>query len=336
MTSATPTPPPSTHDREEPQMTDLTARYVHAATRFVQSESERTELKLELRERIEDTVAALEAGGMDHEAAERQALTDLGDPLRLSAEYRQKPAHLIGPRYFYAWLRLLILVVAIAAPIVLVINVLVSISDQAPVGEIIASAFGNAFGVAIQIAFWVTLIFAIVERVAPTAADSWNPDMLPQLPTGSGSNRRSDLIASLVFLTIAAALLVWQQIGSPFFEDGERVPVLDPTLWVPWFWLVLALLVAEAFHAFWVYRDGWTWPATIVNAVLGIAFAAIVVPPLLQDRLLNPELVDLLGWTGMTATTSIATGVFVILVTLWDIGAGVVRTVRGDRRVAAA
>lgn len=312
-------------------MTTLTDRYLHAATRFVQSETERNELTLELRERIADTIAGLEAGGLDSKAAERQALADLGDPLRVTAEYRQKPMHLIGPRFYYTWLRVLVLVVSIAAPIVLLINVLVSVSQSAPVGEIITSAVANALGVAINAAFWVTLVFAVIDRVAPSAVEAWTPEMLPQLPSGSGRHGRSDLIASLVFLAIMAVLLLWQQVGAPFHVGGERIPILDPALLVPTLWLVVALLLAEALHAFWVYRSGWTWPVAAVNAVISIAFVALVVPVLLQDRLLNPELLELLGWTGRTETSMVATAVFVILVAVWDIGAGFFRAIRHDR-----
>ena len=116
-------------------MSMLTDRYVHAATRFVQDGKEREELGLELRERIEDTITALVENGHDAEEAERKALTGLGDPLLLSAEYRQRPTYLIGPRYFYVYLRILLVAVCTAAPVVGIITALVRASDGGDVGD---------------------------------------------------------------------------------------------------------------------------------------------------------------------------------------------------------
>ncbi|GAB2973544.1 permease prefix domain 1-containing protein [Actinotalea caeni] len=328
MTSPAPSPSRPT-DRKDTRMSTLTDRYVYAATRLVQSEDERKELQLELRERIEDTISALEAGGLDRESAERQALTDLGDPLRVTAEYRQRPLHLIGPRFFYMWLRILVIAVSVTAPIVLAINVLVAVSAGETVGQVIVGGFGNAIAVAIHVAFWVTLVFAVVERVAPDSADAWTPDLLPQLPSGGGRGR-ADLIASIVCLVIFGALLAWQHLGSPFLVDGARVPILDPALWVPELWLVVGLLVLEAVHAFWVYRAGWTWPTALTNVALSVAFAVVVLPVLLQDRLLNPAFVQMQGWEDWTGTGTMIVAAGVVIVTVWESIAGVVRTLRGE------
>lgn len=313
-------------------MTTLTDRYVYAATRFVQAEDERTELGMELRERITDTVTALEESGVEPTTAERQALVDLGDPLRLSAEYRQKPMYVVGPRFFYTWMRVLIIAISTSAPIVAVIQALAQISAGDAVGEVIVGAFGLALSVAIHVAFWVTLTFAVVERVAPQVSEAtWTPDLLPQVPTSPGHSSRTDLVASIVILVITGVLLVWQQLGSPFTDAGGEVPILDPALWVPWLVLLLVIVVAEIGHAIWVYRSGWSWPVAVANAVLALAFAALAVPLLLQDRVLNPELVELLGWTGQTATPSMIAAVAVIAGTVWEIAVGFVRAGRGRR-----
>lgn len=315
-------------------MSTLSDRYVHAATRFVPAEAERRELELELRERIEDTVEGLRTDGVTPDQAERAALVQLGDPLRLSAEYRQRSMHLIGPRFFYTWLRVVVVVAATAGPIVGLITALSEISAGGAVGEVIVSGFGTAISVAIHAAFWVTLFFVVAERVAPQVSDvAWTPEMLPQLPvgTGTGASRRTDMIAALVSIAVVTVLLLWQQIGSPFLDDGGRVPVLDPALWVPWLLLLVVLLVAEGAHAVWLYRVGWTWPVAAVNAVLGVAVAAILVPLLLDERLLNPRLVELLGWSGQLTTGMRIAAATVVAITLWDAVAGLVKTARTRR-----
>ena len=49
-------------------------------------------------------------------AAERAVLTDLGDPDKLAAGYTDRPLHLIGPRYYLDWWRLLKLLLWIVLP----------------------------------------------------------------------------------------------------------------------------------------------------------------------------------------------------------------------------
>lgn len=313
-------------------MSTLTDRYVHAATRFVQNENERTELGMELRERITDTIDGLTERGSDPGSAERDALVQLGDPLKLSAEYRQRPMYLIGPRFFYTWWRVLIIAIATSTPIVAVIVALGTLSSGGGVGEVIGGAIGAAFSVAVQCGFWVTLTFVVIERFAPQVSEStWTPEMLPQLPNDSERGRRADLIASVVMLAITIALMVWQQLASPFLSEGARVPILDPALWVPWLALVVALLVAEIGHAIWVYRSGWTWPVAVVNAVIAVAFAAVVLPLLMQERLVNPELIELLGWSEATGIGYQIGVVTVAVITVWDVVAGFVRAARGRR-----
>src|SRR5690606_33728698 len=104
----------------------------------------------------------------------------------------------------------------------------------------------------------------------------------------------------------------------------------DPALWVPELWLVVGLLVLEAVHAFWVYRAGWTWPTALTNVALSVAFAVVVLPVLLQDRLLNPAFVQMQGWEDWTGTGTMIVAAGVVIVTVWESIAGVVRTLRGE------
>ncbi|WP_156252198.1 permease prefix domain 1-containing protein [Pseudactinotalea terrae] len=312
-------------------MSTLTERYVHAATRFVQSTDEREELRLELQERIDDTVSALRAEGHDAEEAERQALTDLGDPLLLSDQYRQRNSHLIGPRYFYTYVRVLLIAVCTSAPIVAVISALLEWSDGGDAGDVIGGGISAGLSIALHVAFWTTLVFAVLERVVPQPPGAWNPDMLPEAPGTGGGSRRSDMIASLVALAIGAVALVWQHLGSPVSGADGRIPILNPDLWVPWFVLLLVVLVVEAVHAVWLFRRGWTWAVATVNAVIAVAFAAIVVPLLLTHRVLNPELLEHLGWTGQTERGDVVAAAVILLITAWEVAAGFVRAARRPR-----
>jgi hypothetical protein len=79
-------------------MTSLTDRYVHVTVRNL-DEGQRHDVEQELRGTIEDMVdARLDAGAAaSRDDAERAVLVELGDPMRLAAEYTGRPLHLIYP-----------------------------------------------------------------------------------------------------------------------------------------------------------------------------------------------------------------------------------------------
>ncbi|GAA1059450.1 permease prefix domain 1-containing protein [Agromyces bracchium] len=312
--------------------TTLTDRYVWAAVRTV-PDAQRADLDRELRERIGDASDALVGTGRAPADAERMALVELGDPAVLAARYVDRPLQLIGPRYFLTWWRLVKMLYAIVLPIAAGAVLLAKMLSQAPIGESFADAFSVAFALAVHLGFWPTLIFAILERSPGRAPDlSWNPDMLPELPETGRAGRLGDLIASLVFLTLFAILIIWQGYGAPVVNPiGETVPVLSPDLWsfwIPWF---LVLIGLEMVFAAAIYAWGWNWWLAVVNLLLNIAFIVPALWLFTTGQLINPEFLDVIGWpwgeAGGVVTTIIVFGA--IAVTVWDVIDGVIKTVRG-------
>ena len=96
-------------------MTTLTDRYVWAVLRAV-PQAKRAELEPEIRALVADAAEA-HAGHASPEAAERVALTELGDPDALAAQYMDTTRFLIGPRLYPEWERLLRLLLPIVVPI---------------------------------------------------------------------------------------------------------------------------------------------------------------------------------------------------------------------------
>lgn len=304
-------------------MTTLTDRYVWAAVRTV-PEPQRSGLEPEIRELIEESVRARIDAGDAVPAAESRALADLGDPERLAAAYVDRPLTLIGPRYYLDWWRLLKAVTLIVVPLstaaVLVAQLLVT--DD--LGDAVAGAVSTALGVTVHLAFWITLVFVIIERTgASPPGAAWSPDALPDMPDLSRRSRLPDLIASLVLLALVAGALLWQQF-VPAVRDaaGAGVPFLDPQLWsfwIPWF---LGLLAAEAVFAVVVYLRGWSWSLAAVNLGLNLAFAVPAVSLWVDGRLLNPAFPAAVGWGqgtpeggGLVGAGVVAT---VLIVVTWD------------------
>ncbi len=160
-------------------MTTLTDRYVAATLRSVPA-PRREEIATELRASIQDMIEGRTDGGEETAAAEREVLTELGDPAQLAARYADRRLQLIGPRYYLAWERLLKLLLSFIPAMVGLLVGLVAATDGKSVGAAVGAGFATAFEVAVQIAFWVTLVFAV--RSGPTPPCT--------CPTGASTNCR--------------------------------------------------------------------------------------------------------------------------------------------------
>jgi hypothetical protein len=315
-------------------MTSLTDRYLAATLRSVPA-ARRAEIATELRASIDDMVEARAAGGQDAGTAEREVLNELGDPAQLAARYADRRLHLIGPTYYLAWERVLKQLLSfLPATVGVIAGTLAAANGNA--GGAVGEGITTALGVAIQIAFWVTLVFAVLERLN-LALDlpEWTVDRLPE----ERADRQvllTDTGAAIGWLVLLIAYLPWQHYRS-FVPDGEGgdVPILDPALWSFWLPFLIAVLVASIGLEIVTYRVGrWTWPLVATNAVLDLAFAVPVVWLLLSDRLLNPELVQRVDWFGEGDNLGTVTAVVVagtVLITLWDIADSVVKAYRHRR-----
>jgi hypothetical protein len=309
-------------------MTSLTDRYVGATLRSVPAQR-RDEIAAELRGAVEDMIEGRTSAGEDADAAERSVLTELGNPAQLAARYSDRRLQLIGPTYYLAWLRLLKLLLSFVPAVVGVVVGLVKAADGDP-GGAVGAAIGTAIEVGVQIAFWVTLVFAILERTN-TALNlpEWTVDQLPR----DHPNRQitlPDTAASIGWLVLVIAYLPLQHFVS-FIpgRDGGNVPLFDPALWSFWLPFLLVVLVANLGVEIAKYRAGrWTWPLVGANALVNIAFAVPVCWLLLTDRLLSPELVARFEWLSQHDNldrVANVSAVVTILVVLWIIVDSIVR-----------
>jgi len=313
-------------------MNTLTDRYVWAAARTL-PETQRAEFGRELRERIGDVIDARVERGAAPADAEHAALVELGDPVQLAASYIDRPLQLIGPKYFLAWWRLLKLLLVIVVPISAAGLLLAQLIAGADIGEMIGTTIGTTLSVGVHLCFWVTLVFAVLERSPGSSVPvtTWTPEQLPQPRDDARAGRLGDLIASVVFLVLFAVAIVWQQSGA-IWIDGERqpIPVLDPALWsfwIPWF---LGLIVLEIAFAIVIYLRGWTWVMAGLNVLLNVAFAVPALWLFLSGQLFAPEFVEAIGWPwGEASGVTVAVFVFAVIgVTLWDIVDGFLKAAR--------
>lgn len=306
----------------------LTERYIHATTRAL-PEEQRDDVGNELRASIADRVDSLRAEQPDlsGQEAEYAALAELGDPDTLAADYTGRKLQLIGPVLYPSYTRVLKAVIVTVVPIVVVVVSLIEAATGGSAGSIIGQAAWMAFTLFIQIAFWVTLTFAIVERTSTPAqmeeslGVEWSPDKLPEVPRGPRGSL-ADLVAALAWLGFIGVAIIWQHFRSPIGGEGDNPPLLNPELWSNWLPLILVLLVAEMVFEVVKYRIGrWSTRLAGVNTLVGAAFTAPIVYLAATDRLLNPAAVAEIqtGWPGFdpSATNTIII-VSAVLIWAWD------------------
>ncbi len=330
--------------------TTLTERYIDAVVRTLQP-GVQGDVRAELGASIIDDIEARVEQGERREDAERKVITALGDPGILAAGYADRPLHLIGPRYFLTWWRLLKLLLWIVPPIAVAGSVIGQILADAPVGEIIGESIVVGLGVIMHLAFWVTLVFVVLDRSGADTGVRWTPDSLPE-PQESGAGR-GDLIASLVLLGIFAAFVIWDRLrGVVLISDVEKLDldvglgeqtvalsVLNPSLWPWWIGGLFVLLVIEAAFAIIVYaRGGWDTALAISNTVLSAIFVIPALWLLSTGELVNPTVVDFIMQNpGTSAGTdrilAILLGMLILGIAVWDVVDGWRKASRARRAV---
>lgn len=339
--------------------TTYTERYIAAVTRPLNSTAQ-DDVRVELEASIADAVDARIDQGEARTDAERAVLTELGDPAALAAGYADRPLHLIGPRYFLTWWRLLklllwIVPVCVAAAVALGLTL-----SDAPVGEIIGQAIAVTLSVVVHLCFWTTLVFVVLERSGADTGVKWSVDSLPE-PKESGAGR-GDLIASLVFLGIAVAALLWDRfVGFVLVATGDIdvskglgaqtdvMPVLHPGLWPWWIGAALVVIGLEAALAIAVYASrGWRPSFAALNTVLAVVFAAGAIYLLATGQLVNPDFLAFIvdaggegfaagdaqaaGEGGIVRILAVITGACIAGVGIWDIVDGWLKTRRATAR----
>ena len=211
-------------------MTTLTDRYVFAAVKAM-PEDRRGDIDRELRDSITDAVDARVDAGQDPADAETTVLTELGDPRRLAARYDERPLYLIGPDLYLAWLRLLktLLWIVGASSFVGVLVVRMVLDPSDPIGAF-SGALGTCLDLMIQVACWVTVVFAVLQRTGSRreagGRSRWTPESLPPIE-GRNLVSLSDTITTVVFIAFFIGVLLWQRVGSLLYLDGEPVLVLQ-------------------------------------------------------------------------------------------------------------
>jgi hypothetical protein len=280
-------------------MNDLIERYIHEVTRRL-PEQDRAEVRRELEASIADM--------LPENPTEQQiinVLTQLGSPSLLAEQYHQKPRYLISPAVYDSYISVLKLVVLTAALTLgslgatqAVITPTTSLADS--IGTIIALVIESAFDGALQAAFWVTLIFVIIDRTG-LSQKPWTVNDLPPLANQNGVKiSRSGTIVE-AFLTIIFTAIFVSAIG----RDGTIFMLVMKSITVMPFgkavlqrlapFLFFNCLVELTYAAPKLYWAKWNLPLFIANIIRQIIFVTITIYILHWPDLFNPGFIHLIS-----------------------------------------
>jgi hypothetical protein len=278
--------------------TTLTDRYIDAILRRVPSR-QRPDIERELRASIADAVDDRLQAGADPAEAEAAVLTDLGDPARLAASYADRPLHLIGPAHFLDYTRLLGTLLITVVPIVATVVGLLRALDGDSASAIAGDAIGSALTAGFHVAFWTTLVFAILERVPslkPLPIPKWTPAALPE-PVGRRS-RYAELIAGTVAMVLFTTfILISPVLRIQTDADGDPIGAIDPWLWdTGLIYVFVGLLIVSLGFNFATYYARPSVPVVVGRAISDIATGLTLIWFAANDHVLNPAFVEAAGW----------------------------------------
>lgn len=284
---------------------ELIELYIQEVTRRL-PEKNRADIALELQSTIEDMLPE------DHTEQDVKAvLLKLGDPITLASGYRDRPMHLIGPRYYDDYINLLKMILPIAA----VISLIALVGDNPfrdtgntvmeAILKIIGKGISGIISTGIQVFFWLTLSFAILERLdtskdqSPLTKDlkAWTPENLKDIPNISKKKAvpMIEVFASLLGLSVFAALYfnAANLLGVYEKRNGSLIfvtPSFNQDVLNSYWLLVSCVIIMGMLLAIYkLFLGRWTLKLAFFHAIYQLLYTLAFIIIISNPDLLNPE-----------------------------------------------
>lgn len=297
-------------------MSTLAQRYIYEVTKRI-PESQRKDVTMELETMIEDLV--LSRAEEDKEVATKLVLKELGNPVLLASKYTNSKQYLIGPKWFEIYKIVLFSILKYALPIILIVLFIAGLVETDK--NIIANAFGiigDTIGIGIGITFWVTVVFAALERSNVEFKEfdtEWNPESLPEIP----DTRQVSLVDS--YLEIGTSLF-----SIAFLVYFSTLSIFNHEEWRPIGTAIALIFGATLVHNLFMLKAGrWTTGLVVAQVVMSIALIITAVVFVSTKDLVDSELIKTLTDNGIedakkaVSFVIYAIGLSVVLVSMWEI-----------------
>ncbi|HWV25212.1 MAG TPA: hypothetical protein VNZ58_13575 [Thermomicrobiales bacterium] len=316
--------------------TMLKERYIAAALDHVPAE-QRDEVRAEIRAAIDEMVDQRIEAGEPGDIATEHVLNELGDPAKLAASYQDRPRYLIGPGWYPAYIAFLKMILGIVLPLIVVVTLLVGLAvDDKSLSGAIGDAVGAVFTTALQVGFWVTLGFAVAERVVGPEMPSknegrWTVADLPEAPKARQITLGGVLPDIIAMIVVAVLALLQSAKGIGIIvrsgpESAMELPLINPDLGLGWQIVFFALVALSIVGPIARYVTGfWTRRVVLLELADSALWIAYILILAVSVPIVNPEFAERVDegatwWkTGDTANIAIAIVVILISVqTAWE------------------
>jgi hypothetical protein len=284
----------------------LTDRYIAALQQQLPLRPlrRRKDIEVELRALIADAIEDRIEAGESPSDAEFEAIAELGNPARLAASYSDRPQSLLGPELYPDYRRLLRIVLTTIVPGVAVMLIAAQLLAGLEWLDLLGTTVVIVATLTMHLLFWITVIFATVERIPRVRAKTlvaWQPAALPETP--DGREGFGETVGGLAFVVgFIALLVVSPTLTSATDAAGNSIGVISPLLAQSWPIFVAIVVVAAGFGLATEYL-GWTTRLAVVNAILTVFGMSLLVWLVASNNLVNPEFFESIGWSSDAPAT---------------------------------
>jgi hypothetical protein len=341
---------------------ELLDRYLQAVKKHLPWQRQ-DDILAELRANLESQLdEKLEELGRPLTPAEADAwIQQLGSPVQMASHY-QPQQYLIGPAIYPVYLYVLRIASMWALAIYTLVATITLVLGSSISGEAVAQAAFRLPSIVIQVAAWVTLVFAGLEFIAarypgkcpPIAGlyGKWSPSELPRLePARRPGEKRPSYAQAVTEVIFGFVVLAWLVLvpRHPFLMFGPGMAILhgspfrlNPSLLTFYWWIVGLNALQLAWRCIDLLRGAWQHPGPLPRIVAKL-FGAIplvllaYLPRSAYVLLRHPE-TDMSRYAqtvdatnrGIHACLQVLC-VIVILQLAWDIAQALVSVLRGPQ-----
>ncbi|MBT2757491.1 hypothetical protein J7E71_16365 [Mesobacillus foraminis] len=282
--------------------------YIQEVTRRL-PEKNREDIALELRSTIEDMLPE-DYGEEDV----KTALKKLGSPISLAAGFSDRPMHLIGPRYFDIYVTLLKMILPIAA-VISVISMIAQYfigygGDEAALNvalSLMGQGIWTVFEVSVQVFFWLTVVFAVIERTdqgkdqqpLTPSLKKWTPEDLKNISyvPEKKAISKCQVFGSLMWTAIWATLYFYADHLVGIYKGGrdglEFVAATFNQEVLLRYWPIVVMVIGFeiALALYQLIKGQWTKRMALSNTALQLMATIVFIVILINPNVLRAEFV---------------------------------------------
>lgn len=280
--------------------------YIYEVTRRL-PEKNREDIGLELKSTIEDMLPEEYT-----EEDVKEVLSELGNPAVLAGGYNERPMHLIGPKYFDIYVSLLKMIVPIAV-VIAFISVLAKYVVGFEQGDtvlnvaliVLGEGIWSIITVFMQVFFWLTLTFAILERSDRSkdeyprtmSLNKWTPEDLKNT-SYIPQNRvvsKGYVFGSLLWTAIWGTIYFNADHLAGVYENAGNglefiLPALNQAVLNSYWQLIVVVIGLEIVFALTLFiKHQWTKKIAIFNLIREVIGLIVLIFLITNSNLFNIE-----------------------------------------------